>query len=71
MTKYYYPKTYREAEEVLRFQSNDERSLRNLVFRATRDSDLVSILDYTELRHQYHIISGVARRILRSKPKDL
>nr|MBA4404697.1 hypothetical protein [Nanoarchaeum sp.] len=71
MVKYYYPQTYSQAREVLAYQSNLESALKELVLKATRDEDLVARLDYAGLRHQYHIISGVAKRILRSEPKDL
>jgi len=57
---------YKHAQQILDTPMN-ELALRNLVYDVTRDGDLANYLDYRGLRHQYHRIIGVAKKMLRVK----
>ncbi len=55
---------YKHARQILDCPTN-EVALRNLVYDVTRDGDLANNLDYRGLRHQYHRIVGVAKKMLK------
>ncbi|MBT3416845.1 hypothetical protein HON86_03050 [Candidatus Woesearchaeota archaeon] len=57
---------YDHAEEIIKYSQNEE-SLRTLIYDVTRDSDLAKSLDYRGLKHQYHRIAGLAKTILSHK----
>jgi hypothetical protein len=57
---------YKHAEQILT-HSTGELALRNLIYDVTRDGNLANNLDYRGLRHQYHRIVGVAKKMLRVK----
>jgi len=59
-------RSYKHAQQILDTPMN-ELALRNLVYDVTRDGDLANYLDYRGIRHQYHRIVGVAKKMLRVK----
>jgi hypothetical protein len=59
-------RSYKHAQQILDTPIN-ELALRNLIYDVTRDGDKANYLDYRGLRHQYHRIIGVAKKILKNK----
>ena len=57
---------YNHAKKILNWSTN-ENHLRKLVYEVTKNEELSNSLDYNDLKHQYHRIFGVAKKILKSE----
>jgi len=57
---------YRHAEWIMK-QPEDEEGLKTLIYDLTRNDKFIKSLDDVGLRHQGHIIKGVAKTMLKHR----